>query len=180
MADAVSVQRTIDLAAKITLAVLALLTVRCAVRIALLQEEPDPAGGESVLCVHCLKVVPDEPFCVACGAAARRLRGPRDGSAANHHPRVANPSASQQLSDTRRCRLRKFDQHRIPVRNPQRHSRENTGRRCLISPCRSSDGPRTHGPGFRTHRRKPPAARRQKEGTSTDLAAPLRFASRWP
>lgn len=71
VADAVSVQRTIDLAAKITLAVLALLTVRCAVQIALLQEEPDPAGGESVLCVHCLKVVPDEPFCVACGAAAR-------------------------------------------------------------------------------------------------------------
>lgn len=77
---------TDDLTAKITLAVLALLTVDCAVQIALLQEEPDPAGGESVLCVHCLKVVPDEPFCVACGAAARASSRSCDGSAANHHP----------------------------------------------------------------------------------------------
>ena len=50
---------------------LALLLVRCAVQIALLHEAPDPATGAPVLCVHCERVVPDMPFCSACGAAAR-------------------------------------------------------------------------------------------------------------
>ncbi|MGI9126192.1 MAG: zinc ribbon domain-containing protein, partial [Mycobacterium sp.] len=69
--DTLTVQRTLDLTAKISLAVLALVIVRAGVQIALLHEQPDPANGGPVLCVHCVRVVPDMPFCVACGAAAR-------------------------------------------------------------------------------------------------------------
>lgn len=57
--------------AELALAVVALIVVRSAVQLALLHEEPDPATGDPVLCVHCERVVPDLPFCVACGAAAR-------------------------------------------------------------------------------------------------------------
>lgn len=69
--DASSLPRVIDVAAKLGLAVLALIVVRAAVQIGLLHEEPDPADGAPVLCVHCARVVPDLPFCVSCGAAAR-------------------------------------------------------------------------------------------------------------
>ena len=69
--DAVTVQRTLDLSGKIGVAVLALITARAGMQIALLHEEPDPATGDPILCVHCTQVVPDEPFCIACGAAAR-------------------------------------------------------------------------------------------------------------
>lgn len=65
------VPRAVDIAVKLVLAVLALLVVRCAVQIALLHEEPDAATGDPVLCVHCDRVVPDMPFCPACGASAR-------------------------------------------------------------------------------------------------------------
>lgn len=60
-----------EVALKIGQSVLALLLVRCAVQMALLHETPDPATGEPILCVHCERVVPDMPFCCACGAAAR-------------------------------------------------------------------------------------------------------------
>lgn len=66
-----NVPRAVDIAVKLILAVLALLVTRCAVQIALLHEEHDPATGDPVLCVHCDRVVPDLAFCAACGAAAR-------------------------------------------------------------------------------------------------------------
>lgn len=69
--DGSSVTRVLDVAGKVLLAVVALIVVRCAVQIALLHEAPDPATGEPVLCVHCDRVVPTMPFCVACGSAAR-------------------------------------------------------------------------------------------------------------
>lgn len=69
--DAQGLPRFFDIGAKAGLALLALLVVRCAVQVALLHEIPDPATGDPVLCVHCLRVVPDMPFCVACGAAAQ-------------------------------------------------------------------------------------------------------------
>ena len=61
----------VDAAMKLVLAVLALLMVRCGLQIALLHEQPDPAAGDPILCVHCERVVPDMPFCPACGSAAR-------------------------------------------------------------------------------------------------------------
>lgn len=63
--------RIMDVSLKLALAVLAILTARAAVQVALLHEAPDPATGEPLLCVHCERVVPDLPFCCACGAAAR-------------------------------------------------------------------------------------------------------------
>jgi hypothetical protein len=69
--DGSNVARVVDVAGKIALAVFALIVVRCAVQIALLHEEPDPATDDPVLCVHCEQVVPTTPFCVACGSAAR-------------------------------------------------------------------------------------------------------------
>jgi hypothetical protein len=69
--DALGLPLFADMAAKLALAVLALIVVRSAVQIALLHEEPDPASGDPILCVHCERIVPDRPFCVACGAAAR-------------------------------------------------------------------------------------------------------------
>lgn len=69
--DGSSVMRVLDVAGKIVLAIVALIVVRCAVQIALLHEAPDPATRNPVLCVHCNRVVPAMPFCVACGSAAR-------------------------------------------------------------------------------------------------------------
>lgn len=66
-----NVPRAVDIAVKLILAVLALLVTRCAVQIALLNEKQDPATGDPVLCVHCDRVVPDMPFCMACGVASR-------------------------------------------------------------------------------------------------------------
>lgn len=69
--DAQALPRAADLLAKLTLAALALVTVRAAVQVALLHEAPDPATEVPLLCVHCEKVVPDLTFCVSCGVAAR-------------------------------------------------------------------------------------------------------------
>lgn len=69
--DAIDVDRLLDLGAKIVITLLALVTVRCGIQIALLQEEPDPWTKDPVLCVHCEHVVPDMPFCCSCGSAAR-------------------------------------------------------------------------------------------------------------
>lgn len=55
----------------ILMAVIALVTARVCVQLALLHEQPDPSTGQPVLCVRCDRVVPAMAFCPACGAAAR-------------------------------------------------------------------------------------------------------------
>ncbi len=55
----------------VLMAVIALLTARACVQLALLFEQPDPATGGPVLCPRCERVVPDMPFCPACGTATR-------------------------------------------------------------------------------------------------------------
>jgi len=69
--DALAQPEILGLAVNVVLAVLALLTLRCGVQVALLHGAPDPATGRPVLCVHCEKVVPDTAFCPSCGAATR-------------------------------------------------------------------------------------------------------------
>jgi hypothetical protein len=69
--DALSLPHTVEVAVNLVQAGVALVTLRVAVQTVLLHETPDPANGDAVLCVHCEKVVPDAPFCVSCGAAAR-------------------------------------------------------------------------------------------------------------
>lgn len=69
--DAAPLPRAVELGLQLALSVLALLTVRCGVQIALLHEAPDPQTDAPILCVYCEKVVPDRAFCGCCGAAAR-------------------------------------------------------------------------------------------------------------
>ena len=91
--DSLSLSRMADVSLKLVVAVLAVLTARSAVQIALLHETPDPATGAPVLCVHCEAVVPDLPFCCACGAAARA------SSRSSRRFRRENPPA-RELSPT--------------------------------------------------------------------------------
>ncbi|MFM8599427.1 MAG: zinc ribbon domain-containing protein [Mycobacterium sp.] len=69
--DAAQFPRVTELAATLTLAVVAVLCLRIGLQIALLHELPDAATEQPSLCVHCLRVVPEMPFCPACGGAAR-------------------------------------------------------------------------------------------------------------
>lgn len=55
----------------LAITVAALLAARFGLQLALLHEAPDPYSGRPLLCVHCERVVPDMPFCPACGAAVR-------------------------------------------------------------------------------------------------------------
>ncbi|MCX2929358.1 zinc ribbon domain-containing protein [Mycobacterium sp. CVI_P3] len=71
MVDAAQLERTAELVANVALAAIALVTLRAGLQIALLNEEPDPPGGEPIVCTYCQQVVPDMPFCPLCGAAAR-------------------------------------------------------------------------------------------------------------
>ena len=59
------------LATHTLMTVAVLLALRSALHLALLHEAHDPVReGEPILCVHCEMVVPDMPFCPACGVAA--------------------------------------------------------------------------------------------------------------
>jgi hypothetical protein len=68
---AVTGQEFLELSVNLVLALLALLTARFGVQIALLHGTPASATGQPLLCVQCEKVVPDMAFCPSCGAAAR-------------------------------------------------------------------------------------------------------------
>lgn len=70
-----------ELGINLVLTVVALLTLRTGLQIAMLHERRDTGTGDPMLCVYCEKVVPDMAFCPGCGAAAqassrtsRRLR----------------------------------------------------------------------------------------------------------
>lgn len=69
--DASRLPKWPQLALHVVMTVIAVLTARFCVQLALLHEEPDHFNGRPMLCVHCDRVVPDMPFCPACGAAAR-------------------------------------------------------------------------------------------------------------
>lgn len=76
-----TLQEFLELAVNLVLAVLAVLTARFGLQIAMLHAEPGPTTGRPLLCVECEKVVPDMAFCPDCGASAlassttsRRLR----------------------------------------------------------------------------------------------------------
>ena len=71
----------VELGVNLGLTVVAVLTLRIGLQVALLHEQREPFSGEPILCVYCEKVVPDMAFCPACGVAAlaasrtsRRLR----------------------------------------------------------------------------------------------------------
>lgn len=89
--DGLGLPRAVDVGAKLAVAALAVLIIRAGVQIALLHELKDVASGTPLLCVHCERVVPDLPFCSACGAAARASS--RTSRRFRHeHPPVREPS----------------------------------------------------------------------------------------
>jgi hypothetical protein len=69
--DAAALPMAAEVGINTVLMALVLLTLRCAVQMALLHEEPDAASDRPVPCPHCEQTVPDTPFCQECGAAAR-------------------------------------------------------------------------------------------------------------
>lgn len=69
--DAARLPKLPQLLLHLALTVLALLTTRTAIQLALLHEAPDPPTEQPVLCERCERVVPDMPFCPSCGAASR-------------------------------------------------------------------------------------------------------------
>lgn len=123
--DLVGLPQTGMLAVHLAAMVLALLALRMALQLALLHEEHDPLrADEPMLCVHCEMVVPDMPFCAACGSAnrasSRMSRAERrtirpqaaetGGSVAGvsgqrDYPGYALPAATYQAPDIKRPRL---------------------------------------------------------------------------
>lgn len=69
--DATRLPELPQLMLHILMTVLALIALRVGMQLALMHEQPDPCTGQPLLCVHCERVVPDMPFCPACGVAAR-------------------------------------------------------------------------------------------------------------
>lgn len=69
--EAARMPQLVQLLMHVVLALIALIALRVAIQMALLREAHDPPTGQPILCVHCDRVVPDMPFCPACGAAAR-------------------------------------------------------------------------------------------------------------
>ena len=69
--DASRLPKWPQLGLHLLMTVIALLAARVCLQLALLHEEPDPFTGRPLLCLHCERVVPDMPFCPACGAATR-------------------------------------------------------------------------------------------------------------
>lgn len=55
----------------LVLALIAVLALRIGMQMALIREAQDQFTGRPVLCMHCDRVVPDMPFCPACGASGR-------------------------------------------------------------------------------------------------------------
>ena len=69
LVDSAGIPHYLMLLAHIAMAVVALVTLRIGLQLALLYEYHDPPTGEPLLCLHCRNVVPEMPFCPACGAA---------------------------------------------------------------------------------------------------------------
>lgn len=69
--DAAALPLAAEVGINTAMTALVLLTLRCAVQMALLHEQPDAATGRPVPCLHCERTVPDCAFCPECGAAAR-------------------------------------------------------------------------------------------------------------
>jgi hypothetical protein len=70
LVDVARVPQIVQLVVHLALAAVALLALRVGLHLALLHEAHDEArSDEPILCTECGHVVPDMPFCAACGAA---------------------------------------------------------------------------------------------------------------
>ncbi len=71
--DASPLPRWPQLALHLLMTIVALVAARLCLQLALLHEAPDRVPDLPVLCLNCEQVVPDMPFCPACGFATRAL-----------------------------------------------------------------------------------------------------------
>lgn len=94
--DSSGVPHYLMLLAHIAMAIVALVTLRIGLQLALLYEEHDPPTGEPLLCLHCRNVVPEMPFCPACGAA--NSASSRASRAERRDARPATFATQQDLS----------------------------------------------------------------------------------
>lgn len=70
-ADIEGVSQILVLSWHVAMALVALIGLRLGLQLALLHEGADPPSDTSLLCLSCRHVVPEMPFCPACGAATR-------------------------------------------------------------------------------------------------------------
>ncbi len=71
--DSSPLPRWPQLALHLLMTVAAIVAARLGLQLALLHEAPDHLPALPVLCLNCERVVPDMPFCPACGFAAKAL-----------------------------------------------------------------------------------------------------------
>ncbi|MFL0288209.1 zinc ribbon domain-containing protein [Mycobacterium sp. SMC-21] len=92
--DAVQLPQFVQLAMYFALTLVALLALRIGLHLALLHEAHDDYDmDEPLLCTQCGHVVPDAPFCAACGAATRA-----SSRAARHSQRADRPAPADTLT----------------------------------------------------------------------------------
>ncbi|WP_343232184.1 zinc ribbon domain-containing protein [Mycolicibacterium sp. CBMA 361] len=92
--DMVQLPQVVQLALYLTLMVVALLALRIGLHLALLHEAHDEYNmDEPLLCAQCGHVVPDAPFCAACGAATRA-----SSRAARHGQRTDRPVPADSMT----------------------------------------------------------------------------------
>lgn len=73
LVDAANPPRELEIVINSALTIIALIALRFAIQVALLNEEPDLADDQPIVCGHCGRAVPDSPFCPDCGVARRAL-----------------------------------------------------------------------------------------------------------
>ena len=92
--DAVQLPQLVQLAMYFALTMIALLALRVGLHLALLHEAHDDYNmDEPLLCTQCGHVVPDAPFCAACGAATRA-----SSRAARHGQRTDRPAPADSMA----------------------------------------------------------------------------------
>ncbi len=92
--DMVQLPQFVQLAMYFALTLIALLALRVGLHLALLHEAHDEYNmDEPLLCAQCGHVVPDAPFCAACGAATRA-----SSRAARHGQRADRPVPADSLT----------------------------------------------------------------------------------
>jgi hypothetical protein len=96
LVDVARVLQLWQLAAHLTIAAFALLMLRVGLHLALLHEAHDEVSEDDpMLCAECGHVVPDMPFCVACGAAMRASSRASRQNRRENRPVRAEPETPQ-------------------------------------------------------------------------------------
>ncbi|MGV0813248.1 zinc ribbon domain-containing protein [Mycolicibacterium boenickei] len=94
LVDVARVPQWIQLAAHLSIAVLALLALRVGLHLALLHEAQDEvASDQPILCPRCGNVVPDMAFCAVCGAATHASSRSSRSERREHRP-VRDPGSA--------------------------------------------------------------------------------------